>query len=46
LGTALTDQNSIHEEITVERNQGMLAIIWCGIFYLSLCMGVKLGHTQ
>jgi len=37
LGTALTYQNSIQEEINVDRNQGMLAIIWCRIFCLPVC---------
>ena len=37
LGTNLTNQNSIQEEISAGRNQGMLAIIWCRIIRLPFC---------
>ena len=32
MGTTLTDQNSIQEEIKIRFNLGMLAIIQCRIF--------------
>jgi hypothetical protein len=39
LGTALTNQDSIQEEIKIRycRSQGMLAIIRCRIFCLPVC---------
>ena len=37
LGTTLTKQNSIQEEISAARSQGMLAIIRCRIFCLPVC---------
>jgi len=37
LGTTLTNQNSIQEEIRADWSQGMLAIIWCRIFCLTIC---------
>jgi hypothetical protein len=37
LGTNLTNQNSIKEEINADRTHGMLAIIQCSIFCLPFC---------
>jgi len=37
LGTTLTNQNSIAEEITSRLKSGMLAIIRCRIFCLPVC---------
>jgi len=36
-GTNLPYQNSVQEEINVDRIQGMLAIIRCRIFCLPVC---------
>jgi hypothetical protein len=37
LGTNITQQSSIHEEIKNNLSQGMLAIIDCRIFCLTVC---------
>ena len=37
LGTMLTNQNSIQEEIKIRLKSGMLAIIRCRIFCLPVC---------
>jgi len=37
LGTTLTNQNSIHEEMKSRLKSGNVAIIHCRIFYLPVC---------
>jgi hypothetical protein len=37
LGTTLTDENCIHEEIKSRLNSGMLATIWFRVFCHSAC---------
>ena len=46
LGTTLTNQYSVQEEIKSRLNMGRLAIIRCRIFRLPVCYPNKLRYTE
>jgi hypothetical protein len=46
LGTALINQNSIHEEIKSRLNQGMFAVIRCRISGIPVCYPKISRYTE